>query len=193
MKPSNAFSSIKTTNKNEDILLSSETLNKSQIDKILKDLNSELSNRNKNLEITVYGGSCLCIISKFRDVTYDVDLTSNDDRLLKDCIESLGYPKDLVNTEMSVFINLRETLDVYKKFSNLVVHVPTLPYLLALKLKSSRDKDLIDCVNLCKELGLNTIEQIKEIFCRYYSAVQFSSHRIMFVNKVLEKLKQLMV
>lgn len=176
------------SNKLNDTLLDSTTLNKIQIDKILADINEELLRRNKSLEITVYGGSCLCILSKFRDTTYDVDLTSSDDELLKDCISSLRYPKDLVNTEMSVFINLRETLELYKRFERLTVYIPTLSYLLALKLKSSRNKDLEDCVNLCKELGINSIEQIKDIFCRYYSSVQFSSHRISFVKLILKEI-----
>lgn len=164
------------------------TLNKEFIDKIINELNQELINRNSSLEVTVYGGSCLCLLSKYRESTYDVDLTSSDDDLLEDCISSLGYPKDMVNTEMSVFINLKETLDLYEELSNLKVYVPTLPYLLALKIKSARGKDFDDCVNLCKDLGIKSLEEIKEVFCRYYSVVQFSHLRVDFCNSVLSEL-----
>lgn len=165
------------------------TLNKKFIDEIISNLNEELKRRNKTLEITVYGGSCLCILDKFRESTYDIDLNSSDNALLKDCVNSLGYTKDLINTEMEVFINLRENLELYKILSNLKVFTPALDYLLALKLKSAREKDLMDCVNLCKDLELYTIQDIKHVFCRYYSVVQFSSHRKIFCNQILNKLK----
>lgn len=165
------------------------TLDKEFIDRIINELNQELISRNRNLEITVYGGSCLCILNKYRNSTYDIDLNSNDNKLLNSCIQSLGYPGDLVNTEMEVFINLNETLEVYKILSNLQVYVPTLDYLLALKIKSARDKDLLDCVNLCSDLNVLTVKDIKTIFCKFYSVVQFSTHRENFCKNVLKKLR----
>ena len=164
------------------------SLDKQAIDEILVSLNDLLVGRNRILEITVYGGSSLCLLSKYRDTTYDIDVSSSDDSLLKDCVNELGYPKDLVNTEMSVFINLRETLVLYKEFSNLKVFVPTLDYLLALKLKACRDKDLMDCINLANDLNLVSVEDLKKVFCRFYSVIQFSSHRIKFCESVVRGL-----
>ncbi|WP_304427947.1 DUF6036 family nucleotidyltransferase [uncultured Clostridium sp.] len=111
---------------------------------LLEELNLELFNRNKNLTVVIYGGSSLCLLTTFRDSTYDIDTMSSDDELLNECLISMGITDDLVNTEMRAFINKVENLNIYKEYSNLVVKVPTLEYLVALKCRSARDKDLLD-------------------------------------------------
>lgn len=159
-------------------------LDKQFIDSFIIDLNTELSKRNKNLEITIYGGSCLCLLTAFRTSTYDIDTKSTDDRLLEECVQSLGLTKDLVNTEISVFMNGKESLEIYKSMSHLTVKLPTLEYLLALKCKACRGKDLDDVKHLCKLLSINTMDELYSNFRKFYSPVLFNYRRIKILEEV---------
>lgn len=164
----------------------SNILSKESILDILDRLNKELSNRGEVLDITIYGGSSLCLLTSFRDSTYDIDTLSSDNKLLKDCLISIGITGDLVNTDIDAFINKIEDLQVYKKYSNLTVNVPTLEYLVALKCRSARSKDLNDLRHLCKILDVKDLNDLKSIFIRYYSPIMFNDRRIRVLKEIFK-------
>lgn len=164
----------------------SNILSKESILDILDRLNKELSNRGEVLDITIYGGSSLCLLTSFRDSTYDIDTLSSDNKLLKDCLISIGITGDLVNTDIDAFINKIEDLQVYKKYSNLTVNVPTLEYLVALKCRSARNKDLNDLRHLCKILDVKDLNDLKSIFIRYYSPIMFNDRRIRVLKEIFK-------
>lgn len=178
MKDSNIFN-----NKSDS---SPSILSKESILDFLNKLNKELSNRGEFLDITIYGGSSLCLLTSFRDSTYDIDALSSNNKLLKDCLISIGITGDLVNTDIDAYINKIEDLEVYKKYSNLTVNVPTLEYLLALKCRSSRSKDLNDLRHLCKLLDVKNLNQLKSIFVRYYSPIMFNNRRIKILKEIFK-------
>lgn len=161
------------------------SLSKKDIERILCDINSELKNINKNLSITIYGGSALCLVTNFRDSTYDIDTTCSDEELLKSCIDNLRLSKDLINTEINVFISKRNDTVLYKKLSNLEVHVPTMEFLFAMKIRSCRNKDFNDIKNIAELLGVKTLEQCFVIFKKYYSPIQFNAERRLLLSKLL--------
>lgn len=175
---SNLFSG--QTNKSPSIL------SKESILDILGGLNKELSKRGKHLDITIYGGSSLCLLTSFRDSTYDIDTLSSDNGLLKECLLSLGITGDLVNTDIGVFINRIEDLQVYKIYSNLTVKVPTLEYLVALKCRSARSKDLDDLKHLCGILDINSLDELKSVFVRFYSPVMFNDRRVDVLKEIFK-------
>lgn len=164
----------------------SRLLNKKFILDVLEKLNEELCSRNEFLEITIYGGSSLCLLTSFRDSTYDIDTVSSNNELLKECLISIGVTGDLVNTDMDAFINKIEDLEVYKEYSNLTVNVPTLEYLVALKCRSSRSKDLDDLKHLCGLLGIKDLNELKSIFIRFYSPIMFNDRRIKFLKEIFK-------
>ena len=141
-------------------------LNYDKILEILNSINEVLEKKNKNLSITVYGGSCLCLITKYRESTYDIDVLSDNNSLLKECVREIGLSDDIVNTDMEVFLNKSECLDLYRKYSNLDVFVPTLDYLLAMKIRASREKDAEDIKNLIRELNIKNLKELKGILDR---------------------------
>ncbi|MGL4949956.1 MAG: DUF6036 family nucleotidyltransferase [Anaeroplasmataceae bacterium] len=167
---------------------SNTVLNKEYIDRIINDLNTVLMKKNKSLTITIYGGSCLCLLNKFRDSTYDIDTLSDDNLLLEECISELKLTKDLINTEIEVFINRNESLELYKDLGSLKVYLPTLDYLLAMKIRASRAKDRNDIKLLLKELSVLDLKSVKELFTRYYSPVQFNVQKTKYIINILKEI-----
>ena len=161
-------------------------LDENKIIDIIEKLNRVLNLKNKSLSIVIYGGSCLCIMTKYRESTFDIDVTCSDSGLLKECIGEMNLSGDLINDEIDVFLNKKESLELYKEYSNLKVYVPTLDYLLSMKIRACRNKDIKDIKFLAKELDVRTIDKFKEIFTRYYSPIQFSKDRIEFLKECLQ-------
>lgn len=152
----------------------SQVLDKERIDEIICDINNELVERNKDLSITIYGGSALCIMTEFRGSTFDIDVDCNDSKLLKSVLTSINLAKDLVNDQVNVFISMRQDLVEYKKLSNLEVKVPTLEFLLAMKCRACREKDVNDIKQLIKILKIKSIDELHSLFNRYYSNIFWS-------------------
>ncbi|WP_304428033.1 DUF6036 family nucleotidyltransferase [uncultured Clostridium sp.] len=161
-------------------------LSHDKILEILKSINDALERKNKCLSITIYGGSCLCLITKYRESTYDIDVLTSDNSLLKECIREIGLSDDIVNTDIEVFLNKSERLNLYKRYSNLEVFVPSLDYLLAMKIRASREKDANDIKNLIEELNIKTLKELRDIFVKYYSPIQFNEHRIKFIKECIK-------
>ncbi|GEM_PF-3923075 len=62
--------------------------------------------------------------------------------------------------------------------------MPTKSYLLALKILAVRpDKDFEDACLLCKSLGLQTVEEIKEVFYQFFPESYFDAKRL-FLQKL---------
>ena len=165
---------------------SSVMLDNDSIVNILEELNSELAKRDKHLDITIYGGSSLCLLTTFRESTYDIDTLSSDNELLRDCLKSIGITGDLVNTEIDSFLNTNEDLKVYKEYSNLTVKLPSLEYLTALKCRACREKDLDDLIHLKKLLNIKSLKELRSIFIRFYSPIMFNSRRIKVLDKIFK-------
>lgn len=157
-------------------------VDKDFIMKLLESLNEELVKRSKSLTVVIYGGSSLCLLTTFSG---HIDTMSSDD-LLNECLASIGITDDLVNTEMRAFINKVESLNIYKEYSNLVVKVPTLEYLVALKCRSARDKDLLDLKNLCKVLKIENLAELRKVFIKFYSPIMFNRRRIEILKQLFE-------
>lgn len=165
-------------------LNNTKIVDKDFIMKLLESLNEELVKRGKSLTVVIYGGSSLCLLTAFSG---HIDTMSSDDELLNECLASMGITDDLVNTDMRAFINKVECLEVYKEYSNLVVKVPTLEYLVALKCRSAMDKDLMDLNNLCEVLGIKSLVELREVFIRFYSPVMFNRRRIEILKKLFKE------
>ena len=74
----------------------------------------------------------------------------------------------------------------------LIVHVPTAPYLLALKLKAIRindpirgEQERLDILNLMRVVGITTIDQAIDVLARYFPISAASAEKQRFLLKVM--------
>jgi hypothetical protein len=60
---------------------------------------------------------------------------------------------------------------LWKRFGPLHIHLPTNEYILALKIKAGRGKDLADCVILLPKTKIRTRQQAQQLIDRYITPV----------------------
>ena len=155
------------------------------------------------LEIAVYGGSALMLASNFRYATEDVgvslfDLPGPD--WLGSAIERIAvandWAADWLNNAVAFHLSaLADRAADHLEFgtfprdggpAGLVVHVPTAPYLLALKLKAIRindpvrgEQERLDILNLMRVVGIRSA-----VMGRYFpiSAAAAEKQRFLLKN-----------
>lgn len=146
---------------------------------------------NTQLQIAVYGGSALMLASNFRYSTEDVDVSKLEQPLpewLRDVIERLaaanGWQPDWFND--GVVFHLSALADLggdHLEFGSfprgdaagLIVYVPTVEYLLALKLKAIRvndpvrgEQERLDILNLMRVAAIGSPEDAIALLARYF-------------------------
>lgn len=143
------------------------------------------------LDIAIYGGSALMLASSFRAATEDVDiaeiglpwpawLTSE----VLAIAQSNGWSQDWLNAAVQFHLSpLADRATDHHEFGTfprgegpgLRVMVPSLPYMLALKLKAMRISDpakgaveTADIQNLIRASGLRDIEEAIAVLARFF-------------------------
>jgi len=147
----------------------------------------------KVIDLAVYGGSSLMLVSNFRDSSWDIDAVAIVDQAFIDRAARIvaarnGWPdnwlNDGVRTYLSPLIEDREAHDLFATYPSednpgLRVYVPTAEYMLAMKLMALRiepagGKDLDDILNLMELTGISGKEAIIEIAAKFYPDARIS-------------------
>jgi hypothetical protein len=141
----------------------------------------------KTIEMNVYGGSCLVLVSNFRVATDDVDaiFLNEDDlanRLADEAAARFGLEPDWINEAVQMFVgpgagNDRQEYSALGEFPSdgipgLRVFVPTPRYLLAMKLVASRvgpdaddGPDVHFLLDMC---GVESREEMEAVVAEFY-------------------------
>jgi hypothetical protein len=163
------------------------------------------------IDIAVYGGSALMLVSNFRAMSEDVDAVASDrhqgdlERLAKVVAHRRGWGPDWLNDDVFPFLSDRvsgvETdhalLRSYPADGppGLRVFVPTAEYMCALKLMALRidaasgAKDLADLRHLTSILGLDTPAKALELVRLYYGRGEVAGrveHRVYDLYQIME-------
>jgi predicted nucleotidyltransferase len=159
----------------------------------------------ETLEIVVYGGSALMLVSNFRYASEDVDIAELGKpwpRWLEQVIREIaeendwaeGWFNDAVTFHLSPLATAEDDHVEFGTFPRnndnpgLKVYVPTAEYMLALKLKAIRIADpakgaqeTADILNLAKLLDLKTPEEALTILAKYFpkSAADVEKHKFL--------------
>lgn len=145
--------------------MSENSLNKDNIDIVLKDLSKEIKKRcgrKTSAEIILIGGASILINYGFREMTYDVDAIINASSSMKDAVNFIGdkynLPKGWLNTDFiyteSYSPKISEFSTYYRTYSNTIsFRTITSEYLIAMKLRSARKykNDRSDIVGILME------------------------------------------
>ena len=132
----------------------------------------------KVIDVALYGGAALLLVSNFREATFDVDAVASDEnqsdleRFAAVVAERRGWHVDWLNDQVFPFLSDKaEGISIHHQlFRNypsngapgLRVYVPTPEYMCALKLialridPSNATKDLDDLIHLTALLALHT-------------------------------------
>ncbi len=161
----------------------------------LNDLGVEAAAAGKIIDLAVYGGSCLMLVSNFRQASQDIDAVAATDQPFVDRIaakiaERRGWPADWLNdgvrTYLSPHVEAPDDLALTATYPNehspgVRVYVPTAEYILAMKLMALRiggvdgEKDRSDIDHLIAIVGIETPGDLVALAARYYPEARVSS------------------
>ncbi|HLY57575.1 MAG TPA: hypothetical protein VKS60_18570 [Stellaceae bacterium] len=156
------------------------------------------------IDIAVYGGSCLMLVSNFRIATADVDAVAFADQGFLDraahtIASRHGWPLDWLNDGVRTYLSphvegfAQHTLfRTYPKEATpgLRVFVPTAEYMLAMKLMALRldpgsgRKDLDDILNLMQVAGLERKGDILAFASRFYPEARTSAKLALSIDQL---------
>jgi hypothetical protein len=147
----------------------------------------------KVIDLAVYGGSALTLVSNFRDSSWDIDaVASPDQHFIREAARTVaerhGWPADWLNDGVRTYLSpLAEDAKAHELFATypneqqpgLRVYVPTAEYMLAMKLMALRidaagGKDLDDILSLMEVVGLTEKSDIVEAAAKFYPEAKIS-------------------
>ena len=159
------------------------------------------------LQIAVYGGSALMLASNFRFATEDVDVSQLQQpwpEWLRTTIERLakknGWAEDWFNDGVVFHLSaLADPAEDHLEFGTfppepeepgLLVHVPSAPYLLALKLKAMRVNDPVRGDQerpdvLMRVVGISTTDQAISLLTRFFPNSGAAAEKQKFLLKYM--------
>lgn len=189
-------------------VLTTELLNE-----VLNELGVLAVGEGRVIDVAIYGGAALTLVSNFRVSTRDVDAVADDpgQRLLERwaavVAERRGWPRDWLNDQ--VFPFLSDTIDeldpahhaAFRSYPceqepGLRIFVPTPEYLLAMKLMAMRispaedSKDLDDILALMAIVGLTTASQTIEFVQVLYPEARTSVRVLHGIDEIFRKLEE---
>lgn len=162
---------------------------------LLQELDRELGKRDLAGEIGIVGGAAMCLLFDRRVATKDIDAIFEPKKRLLEIVDAIadrrGLPKDWLNDSVKGFITskVKEDNIPIHNFPNLKVWMPSLEYLLAMKVISSRvdSSDGEDIKLLVNELKLKSISQIFDIVERYYPRSKISPKSQFFIEDLFDE------
>jgi Nucleotidyltransferase of unknown function (DUF6036) len=155
-------------------------LTKDDIASAFRELGELAVEDGKVIDLAVYGGSCLILVSNFRTASDDVDAVAITDQNLIDRLAR----NDGVRTYLSPAIAVPDAHELFATYPDetrpgLRVYVPTTEYMLAMKLMALRigpdgGKDLDDVVHLIRIVGLTDKTELVEFAAQFYPEARIS-------------------
>ncbi len=156
------------------------------------------------IDIAIYGGSCLMLVSNFRIATADVDaVAAVDQGFLDGAAQTIasrrGWPRDWLNdgvrTYLSPHVEGFEQHTLFRTYPceetpGLRVFVPVAEYMLAMKLMALRldpgsgRNDLEDILNLMQVAGLKEKASILRFAARFYPEARTSGKLALAVDRL---------
>ena len=175
----------------------------------LEELGTRAVEAGKIIDLCVYGGLCLMMVSNSRAASQDIDAVAMTDQTFVDrtsaeIAERRGWPIDWLNDGVRTYLspNVDEIEDhslsaTYPSEKNpgLRVYTPTAEYMLAMKLMSMRidepggGRDHADIINLMQVGGIKDKAELITIASRFYPEARVSGKLILAADALIKENK----
>lgn len=175
------------------------SISQSNILVILDYLNNELSSLDLHLELCMCGERVMNLLYNNRPSTQDIDCLFNASDLtaLNVIFSKVGkrfnLSEDWINQEVRGPLSylIKQDIVVYKNYSNLSINMCSREQLLTMKILSARpepSKDFVDAYLLCKDLGVNNLDDLKRILKPFISFKLIGDRQKIFIKYLGEDL-----
>ena len=147
-------------------------MNKDDISYYLQRVGEELASKGEHGKILLLGGAVMLLVVGNRSTTADIDAAfSSNAASIREAIETVAIQKglsdDWLNDGAKGFFYSKPETILLKEYLGLEVYIPTLDYLLAIKIIAGRQRDIGDARALVAHLGLKSSQDVLNILGRY--------------------------
>lgn len=161
-------------------------MERQDIKALLQELGDELEQKKVKdpVQVMIIGGAFMLLQIQNRPFTEDIDFfplnfglstePSKETKAFQSASRAVakrhGLPKDWINDVSATMLGglgPDPELQLWATFNKLLVYLPNLSYILAMKLFAGRPKDMEDIEALCKQLDVTTRAQAQAILDMY--------------------------
>lgn len=147
-------------------------MNKDDIQKYLRMLGDELLKRNVTGEILLVGGAVMLLEVGNREITKDIDAYFEDNAaVIRDAVMVIAdredLPDDWLNDAVKGFFYTQVPNRKWAEYPGLRVYVPSLDYLLVMKVVAGRPQDIDDARALIEKLHLSDAQEVFALIEKY--------------------------
>lgn len=181
--------------------MSSDTLSKENLLAALCRLDELLEQQGITGEICIFGGATMILAFDARESTRDIDAVfvpkTEIYRAADRIADEMDLPASWLNDGVKGFVSPHgdTTTEGMPQWDNLRILRPTSRYLLAMKCMAARIAaydtvgDQADVLHLCRELGIDTTEDVLKIVDGYYPVAKIPIKTQYFIEEVVAELK----
>jgi hypothetical protein len=168
-------------------------IDKTKLFSIFESINSMLKENLLTVDLYLYGGSYMTLLSDSRPATQDIDciFNSTNDKIFENILKTISkiyrLEGDWFNHEIAEplsYLN-KQDLKEFKKFGNLSIYTPSIEQMLAMKVLSSRpepSKDFMDAYILCKRLDITTRNELLNIVSKFIDLKYIGERQNRFIE-----------
>src|SRR5579885_3330944 len=160
-------------------------MDKREIEKYLKMLGQELATEQRTGKILLVGGAVMVLIVGNRVSTRDIDASfENEAAAIREAVLHIArqeeLPPDWLNDGAKGFLYSIPPVFLWKSYPGLEVYLPSLDYLLAMKIIAGRPQDIVDARALVQHIGLSDPQEVMDILQRYIPS-QYLTARVQYI------------
>jgi len=164
-------------------------MNKDDIERYLQMLGQEMLAKGQMGKILLLGGAVMILVIGNRNSTRDIDASFEENpSALREAASHIahreGLPSDWLNDGAKGFLYTQPPVALWRDYPGLEVYLPSLDYLLAMKVAAGRDRDIEDARALVQRLGLSEPQEVITILRKYLPS-QYLTVRIQYTAEDL--------
>ncbi|GAC1566051.1 MAG: DUF6036 family nucleotidyltransferase [Ktedonobacteraceae bacterium] len=148
-------------------------MDKQDIEKYLRMLGYELQKEQITGEILLVGGAVMLLEVGNREVTKDIDayFDAKHAAAIREAAATIAKREGLsinwLNDAVKGFFYTQPPNKRWAEYPGLRIYIPTLDYLLVMKVVAGRPQDIEDAKALIKKLQISTSQQVLELIASY--------------------------
>lgn len=168
-------------------------MNKADIEKYLQMLGQELQKKQITGELLLVGGAVMLLEVGNREVTKDIDAYFDHKyaTAIRDAVTTIakreGLPSGWLNDAVKGFFSTQPPNRRWAEYPGLRVYIPTLDYLLVMKLLAGRPQDIEDAKALVRKLQISTSDEVFELITRYTKQQNIEARVQYIVEELFEE------
>lgn len=170
------------------------TLNKVEIEKLLKLLEEKLKSKSVMGEIYLVGGAVMCLVFNARPATKDIDAYFKPSSIIREFANEIAEQESLennwLNDAVKGFLSDQGEYSPYLEMPYLKVFVATAEYLLAMKCLALRIgaefSDENDIRYLLRYLNIEKYQDALNIITQYYPIKKFPQKTLYALEEILK-------